>query len=603
MKHFFLTFSFLVVSFTLYGQDNKLIYSKQVSNKADKTSEILKKSESYTFVDFVEIRLEKIFAYEQFLLQIEESSISISKERIDIRGINSYVFIGGSKDGARVLISVLNDDIQGTIETEKGVYAIETIDKNEYAIIKVDYTKLREACEDLHEIDGLSNIDNEENDNYEQKIEDRDTISPSLLKSVNMRGCKIRVLVLYTPNAQSSVSNIKNTILTAVALTNQSFINSQINYEIELAYAGLTNYTESGYSRDLDRYRINGDNYMDEVHPLRNKYSADICVLLTYEESGICGKASGIGVTAANAFCVICTYSTCATSNYSFGHEIGHLLGCRHDPFVDNNTEPFVYGHGYVSPLNTWRTIMAYSNACGGCPRKQYWSNPNITYGGLPMGTVDTHNNVRVWNERSNAVMAFRQPYNNLTITNTDIDFSKTQYADIIAKQDINTHGTVIVPNEKTLNLRAGNSITLQPGFSTNIGAEFSASIESVCDCGTSSSFSRKIETQKVTEIFDTDNNNDDEVCDYISSFSYSVYPNPSDEFINITYSLASNMFISIELVNLFGQKIKTVIPSEYQQVGTYTIQLSLSEFSSGTYFLIISSDNQTDTEKIIINK
>ena len=49
---------------------------------------------------------------------------------------------------------------------------------------------------------------------------------------------------------------MKNTILTAVALTNQSFINSQINYRIELVYAGQTNYTESGFSTDLTRFRV-----------------------------------------------------------------------------------------------------------------------------------------------------------------------------------------------------------------------------------------------------------------------------------------------------------------------------------------------------------
>jgi hypothetical protein len=598
LRHYFLTFVFLIVcSRFIYGQDNKLIYSKQVSNRAEKLNEILRKSESYTSAEFVEINLEKILEYEQFSLQFKENNISISKERIDVRGINNYVFVGRNNEGSHILISVLGDDIQGVIETKNGVFTIETVGKKEYAIITVDHSKLREACDTLHEDNGHSNIGDEKSHNHDSDIGDDDITTSPILKSAAAYDCKIRVLVLYTPNVQSSVSNIKNTILTAVALTNQSFINSNINYQIELVYAGQTNYTEAGYSTDLSRFRIAGDGYMDEVHTLRNKYSADICVLLNYT-TGVCGVATGIGVTAANAFCLVSTYSTCATSNYSFGHEIGHLLGCRHDPYVDNSTTPFAYGHGYVNPSNTWRTIMAYANACGSCPRLQYWSNPNITYGGAPMGTIATHNNTRVWNEQSNTVMAFRQPDNNVTFTSGDIP--NAQYADVIAKQNITTNETVNVNSGNTLSMRAGNSITLEPGFSFELGAEFSATIDNVYDCGTSSSPVQKIMVQNVPE--ENDDITDIQVKNK-SDFSYTVYPNPTGELINITYSLDTETIITIELVNLFRQRIRTALPKQNQQAGTYTLQISVSEFSTGTYFLTISSANQIKTEKIIINK
>jgi hypothetical protein len=600
MRYYFLTFGFLIVCSTfIHGQDNKLIYTKQVSNSEEKTNEILQKSEVYTSVEFVEIALEKILTYEQFTLQFKEKIVPICKERIDVRGINNYVFVGSNNEGSRILISVLDEDIQGVIESEKEVFTIETVGENEYAIITVDHSKLREGCENIPEGFTLLEIDNEEshNSHIEHEHEDENENSSPTHQSVVPYDCKVRVLVLYTPSAKSLVSNIKNTVLTAVALTNQSFSNSNINYQIELAYVGQTNYTESGsYSTDLSRFRIVGDGYMDEVHTLRDKYSADVCVLLT-NESGICGIAAGIGVTDANAFCVVSTYGTCATSNYSFGHEIGHLLGCRHDPYVDNSTTPFAYGHGYVNPSKEWRTIMAYINDCGSCPRLQYWSNPNVTYGSEPMGTFNTHNNARVWNEQSNTIMAFRQPDNNIIITSSDIP--NTQYADIVAKQKITTSGTVNISGN-TLNMRSGNSITLQPGFSVATGAEFSAAIENIYYCGSSSLSAIKITIQNVPEEND-DITNNQEINK--PDFSYKVYPNPTDEFINITYSLVTDMFLSIELVNLFGQKIKTVLPKQNQKTGSYTLQITVSGFSTGTYFLTISSANQTKTEKIIINK
>ena len=334
---------------------------------------------------------------------------------------------------------------------------------------------------------------------------------------------------------------------------------------------------------------------MDEVHALRNKYSADVCVLLI-NDSQYCGLAPGIGVTEDKAFCVVSTFSTCATTNYSFGHEIGHLLGCDHDPLNESGYTPFAYGHGYVNPSKTWRTIMAYKpENTNYCPRLLYWSNPNVTYSGEPMGTSATHDNTRVWNERSNTVMAFRQPDNDVTFTSSDMP--NTQYADVIAKQNITTSGTVNVNSGNTLSMRAGNSIYLQPGFSVQTGAEFSAKIEDVDDCEECDS---KIMVQNVPEKFD---DMEELLSGKKSGFSYKVFPDSSNEFINITYSLDREMPLSIELVDLFGNKIKTILPKQNQQAGNYTLQMPVSDFSTGTYFLTISSTNQAKTKKIIINK
>lgn len=598
MRHRFYLFSLLIVCSTfMYGQNNILVYSKHISNSVEKATEILRKCEAYKSVDFVDINLDKLLEYEDFILQLGERNISIKKERIDARGINNFVFVGSDKEGNHMLISVLGNDIQGVIETGDEVFTIETVGNKQYALISVDYSKMREACDNLQDGNDPVENDNENKSSRKSDIlkEDNKIVYP-ILESASANGCKIRVLVLYTPSALSSVSNIKNTILTAVELTNQSFLNSQINYQIELVYAGQTSYTESDFSTDLYRFRTSGDGYMDEVHALRNKYSADICVLLIYDHE-YCGLATDIAVTQDSAFCAVSTWSTCATTNYSFGHEIGHLLGCRHDPYVDPSTTPFAYGHGYVHPSNSWRTIMAYNNACSGCPRLLYWSNPNVFYSGEPMGTITTHNNTRVWNERSNTVMAFRQPDNNVTFTGSDMP--NTLFADVIAKQNITTSGTVNTNSGNTLNMRAGNSIILQPGFSVQTGAEFSADIENVDDCEECASKAPKVIIKNLSD--ECDDMADSQIKNR-HNISYAVFPSSTNECINLTYSLDTGMSLSIELVDFLGQNKKTILPKQNQQAGNYKFQIPISDFPTGTYFLTISSPNQITTQKIIIN-
>lgn len=480
MKQSLFIFAFLLFcSPLLHGQDNKLIHSIQVIDRAKKVKDILQKNDTYTSVDFVEINLDKILECDVFSLQFAGKNIEVKKERIDARGVNNYVFVASNNEGCRILMSVLGDDIQGGIETEGEVYTIETVGNKQYALITVDYSLLRESCDDLYEGIYSSSIEDMNRRSFDSDIDsDDEKASSPFVKTASAYDCKIRVLVLYTPNSvlSPSVSNIKNTILTAVALTNQSFANSQINYQIELVYAGQTNYTEVGYKTDLSRFMTSGDGYMDEVHTLRNQYSADVCVLLSNTPEA-CGRAYAIGAVESDAFCLVSTLGTCTTTYYSFGHEIGHLLGCRHDPACDPSTTPFAYGHGYVNPSETWRTIMAY----GSSTRLQYWSNPNISYNGLPMGTTATNDNARVWNERTNTIMAFRQPDDNVTFSGSDMP--NTLYADVIAKQNITSSGTVNVNNGNSLRMRAGNSIILQPGFSVQTGAEFSAEIENIDDC------------------------------------------------------------------------------------------------------------------------
>jgi hypothetical protein len=146
-----------------------------------------------------------------------------------------------------------------------------------------------------------------------------------------------------------------------------------------------------------------GDGYLEEVHGLRDKYHADVVVLIVDDASG-CGLATRVFADASDAFAVV--HHECAASSYSLAHEIGHLIGARHDTSIDKNMTPFAYGHGFVNGTK-WRDIMSYKASCGGCPRLPVWSSPTVLIKGEPAGTPDL-DNARVISEQAARVAAFR---------------------------------------------------------------------------------------------------------------------------------------------------------------------------------------------------
>jgi hypothetical protein len=114
--------------------------------------------------------------------------------------------------------------------------------------------------------------------------------------------------------------------------------------------------------------------------------------------------ATRVYADADESFAVV--HHECAANTYSLAHEIGHIIGARHDLTLDKATTPFPYGHGYVNG-NKWRDIMSYKGSCDGCPRLPVWSSPLVKVRGDVAGTPD-QDNARVIREQAARVSAFR---------------------------------------------------------------------------------------------------------------------------------------------------------------------------------------------------
>jgi hypothetical protein len=203
----------------------------------------------------------------------------------------------------------------------------------------------------------------------------------------------IDVIVAYTKKAAWNYADIEHELVDlAVGETNKSFRLSNLGHiKLRRVHAYQTDYVEEGTHFDhVWRFADKGDGYMEEIHRLRDKHRADVAILVVDDPKG-CGLATRVRADADEAFAVV--HHACAVANYTFAHEIGHLIGASHELSYVNGTK--------------WRDIMGSKESCGGCPRVPVWSSPTVLIKGEVAGTAIL-DNARVIAEQAARVASFR---------------------------------------------------------------------------------------------------------------------------------------------------------------------------------------------------
>jgi len=205
------------------------------------------------------------------------------------------------------------------------------------------------------------------------------------------------VMVVYDSAARTAAGGttaMETLIDLMITETNTGYSNSNVTQRARLAHRAEVTYDETNFdwSTALSRLQGTSDGYMDDVHTLRNTYGADNVVFIIEGDGAYCGLGY-LMTTVSNsfasyAFCVVAR--DCATGYYSFAHEMGHNMGCHHDRANASGSGAYSYSYGYQAPDKAFRTIMAYNCTSPGCPRVNYYSNPNVNYGGQPMGVIYT---------------------------------------------------------------------------------------------------------------------------------------------------------------------------------------------------------------------
>ncbi len=154
------------------------------------------------------------------------------------------------------------------------------------------------------------------------------------------------------------------------------------------------------------------------------------------------------------------------------------------------------------------------------------------------------------------------------------------------------------------MNLKAGREIHIRPCTEIKAGSTFHAYIEELScddlvrlsdkeeiyrdDCG--SSTPKMIERELLVEKNDNNRIN-----------RLSIFPNPTTTIVKIKYSISSESNYTIDILNIFSERIKTLKDNVKQKVGNYSLEFDVSALPSGIYFLTLKSDGQAVTKKFAV--
>ncbi len=450
--------------------------------------------------------------------------------------------------------------------------------------------------------------------------------------------CKIhtlRILVLYTPKAltaaqqmgtsptaiaQQSIAQLKSAwVRSIIGGSNTTFL-----VGVEPIGSHSINYTEPGgaalMSSELNSWVSNNSSNLDALRQ-NASFRADLVILFTDGNYVNANGGAVDGIAYVNHFSAqpFLAFGMVqirhSTSNYTFAHEVGHLVGGLHD-IPNDNINPSGSAHGFHFTLpyccshllwfcigtcdRYYKTIMAYDDGHGDWNIPNF-SNPNvwlINQGWLHMGRTGlpgTNDNASKMNQMIPLVQDFLTETTPLSI-NFHVE-PAVQCEPMVTAQVTSNCSTAGLTYKWYISYN-GTSYTLMGAtgsyFSHHVGINHHNAYTRYVKCvvtdntGNSQTFygqwvvphcngPLRLSAEKKKE-----------------NIAATIFPNPGTSNFTLSFYSEEEGNFSFEIYNSIGELI--LMENKSLESGENSFNFNLSQYSAGAYICKIISPGKTQS-------
>ncbi len=389
-------------------------------------------------------------------------------KKVDYRSPTSFTLSGkinGDKGGTFIW-SRENEASSISLQTEDGkIYEVSPLGNTDHEVTEIDTATVPT---DGPQITPTKNQLISDND--EVPVGNVSSLPPPISSpSVSTNLTNVDVMVVYTAAARAAAggtSGVLAKINNAISDANQVYEASGIPAKLNLVKTYETPYVETGtMGTDLSRLQNTSDGVMDEIHTLRDQVGADI-VTLWVNKGDYCGSGyimyDPSPSYSSTAFNVV--LNSCATTNHSYVHELGHNMGAQHNRENASLVTSFKYAYGYRfygTSGQLYRDVMSYSLNGKGI-RIGMFSNPEKTYDGKPEGvdvasTTGAAHNTLVLKQTIPLVASYRPHVTNLAVVTPQVATTTS----LTSTSTVAVSGTIIDNENK-------NGISMTSGWSVS---------------------------------------------------------------------------------------------------------------------------------------
>lgn len=375
-----------ILTFVLYANADDstgetISLFKPVTHNA--SPQAISDSQQDVIIDLVPLKAKKS-AYAKIRFDFLGRSV-IAKRIKSLSGVRGSVTWIGKPEGddGTIVLSVSGDALFGRIEIRDEVYQIEPVRETDtHRIFKIDPYNAAPIDEGglIPPYDALPDGKNK---------------YPAASKGAD-NGSVFDILILYTSGFAEAYpgDELIAKISYLAGIANASYTNSEIDLTARVVGVKRITYKDTGSLNDALDDLANGNGVFSKVTSLRNRFGADLVVLMRVfgSDNDACGLAWQMTSLSSTfekwAYSVIQVGSigNSYCSDQTLAHEMGHNMGCAHED--GGKGALYRYSKGYC--FYPYKSVMAYCTNSE--TRVSHFSNPDISYAGIATGTDDANN-------------------------------------------------------------------------------------------------------------------------------------------------------------------------------------------------------------------